>query len=68
MAKGLDGMFVNYGIRKEDMNIIKTICEKNELDFDWVKEYILKEYHSKRVNRLIYLGYKVGNHIVWSLK
>lgn len=63
MDKGLDAMFMNFGIRSEDMNIIKDICEENEIDFEWFKDYILKEYHelktkneemdSKRLQKLI---------------
>lgn len=49
MNKGLDAMFMNYGIRKEDMDIIKNICEEAEIDFDWFKEYILKEYHELKM-------------------
>lgn len=45
MDKGLDAMFIHYGIRREDMAIIKNICEDNEIDFDWFKDEILKEYH-----------------------
>lgn len=45
MNKGLDAMFMNFGIRSEDMNIIKNICEENDIDFEWFKDYILKEYH-----------------------
>lgn len=45
MDKGLDAMFIHYGIRREDMAIIKNICETNDIDFDWFKDDILKEYH-----------------------
>ena len=44
MNKGLDGTFMHYGIRNEDMRIIQDICDKNEINFDWFKENILKEY------------------------
>ncbi|MBR6041558.1 MAG: hypothetical protein IKP81_01545 [Paludibacteraceae bacterium] len=50
MAKGIDNTFVNYGIRKEDMAIIERLAEEAELDMDWIKEDILKEYHTKRVS------------------
>ena len=49
MNKGLDAMFMNYGIRKDDMDIIKKICDEAEIDFDWFKEYILKEYHELKM-------------------
>ncbi len=50
--KGLDTTFIHYGIRKEDMNLIETLCTEHQLDFDWVKEDLVKEFHEK----------KVGNH------
>lgn len=50
MAKGIDNTFVNYGIRKEDMAIIERLAEEAELDMNWIKEDILKEYHTKRVS------------------
>ncbi|MDM1137821.1 DNA modification system-associated small protein [Empedobacter sp. R132-2] len=45
MNKGLDATFMHYGIRKEDMIIIKEICDEHEVDFEWFKDSILKEYH-----------------------
>jgi hypothetical protein len=48
--KGLDTTFIHYGIRKEDMEIIKNMCEEQQLDFEWLKENILKEYHSLKIN------------------
>ena len=50
MAKGIDNTFVNYGIRKEDMAIIERLAEEAELNMDWIKEDIVKEYHTKRVS------------------
>lgn len=50
MAKGVDGTFLHYGIRREDLAIIESIAQRHNLDFDWVKEYILEQYHNKRVN------------------
>ena len=44
MAKGLDNKFLHYGIRKEDMSLIEALCEKHELDFNWVSEEILRKY------------------------
>ena len=49
MDKGLDAMFMNFGIRSEDMIIIKNICDENEIDFEWFKDYILKEYHELKI-------------------
>lgn len=49
MDKGLDAMFIHYGIRKEDMAIIEDICESNQIDFEWFKDEILKEYHEVKM-------------------
>ncbi len=47
--KGLDTTFVHYGIRKEDMGLIEALCTEHQLDFDWVKEELLKEFHEKKI-------------------
>lgn len=52
MAKGLDGKFLHYGIRKEDLDLIRTLCEKHEIDFDWMSEEILRKYHACKVDRI----------------
>ena len=38
--KGLDTAFIHYGIRKEDMDIIKNLTEEQGLDFEWLQENI----------------------------
>ena len=50
MHKGIDQKFVHYGIRKEDLALIEAICEKNNIDFEWLSEDILRKYHSKKVD------------------
>ena len=45
MHKGIDRAFLEYGIRKPDLEVIAQLCEKHELDAEWVKEEILKHYH-----------------------
>jgi hypothetical protein len=47
--KGLDATFVHYGVRKEDMNLIEALAHKHGLDFDWVKEDLIREYHERRI-------------------
>lgn len=47
--KGLDTTFVHYGIRKEDINLIEALCVEHKLDFDWVKEDLLKEFHERKI-------------------
>ena len=46
--KGLDSTFLHFGIRKEDIQLIETICEKHQLDFDWVKDTLIKQFHEKK--------------------
>ena len=50
MAKGIDSKFVHYGIRQDDLVIIEAICAKYDLDADWIKENILRQYHARRVD------------------
>ena len=52
MAKGLDGKFLHYRIRKEDLELIRTLCEKHDIDFDWMSEEILRKYHAAKVERI----------------
>tara|TARA_B100000787_G_C16167855_1_gene284834 strand:+ start:547 stop:762 length:216 start_codon:yes stop_codon:yes gene_type:complete len=47
--KGLDSTFLHFGIRKEDIQLIETICEKHQLDFDWVKDTLIKQFHEKKI-------------------
>ena len=50
--KGLDGKFLYYGIRKGDLEIIESLCDKYELDKEWVEEQLLKAYHERKVNTI----------------
>lgn len=50
--KGLDTTFLHYGIRKEDISLIETLCSTHSLEFDWVKEDILKEFHERKISNL----------------
>lgn len=52
MAKGLDGKFLHYGIRREDLELIRTLCEKHEIDYDWMSEEILRKYHAAKVDKM----------------
>lgn len=47
--KGLDTTFLHYGIRKEDISLIEAFCTEHQLNFDWVKEDLLKEFHEKKI-------------------
>lgn len=52
MKKGLDKDFLEYGIRKPDLEVITSLCEKHELNPDWVKDQLLKLYHEEKVNQI----------------
>lgn len=52
MAKGLDGKFLHYGIRKDDLATIEIICQAEGIDFDWLSEEILKAYHAQKVDSI----------------
>ena len=52
MAKGLDEKFLHYGIRKEDLELIKALCEKHHIDFEWLSEEILRKYHASKVDKI----------------
>lgn len=52
MAKGLEQKFLHYGIRKEDLELIRTLCEKHGLDFEWMSEEILRKFHAVKVDKI----------------
>lgn len=41
---------MHYGIRKDDLAMIENICNAEQIDFDWLSEEILKNYHAKKVD------------------
>ena len=51
MEKGLDRCFLHYGIQQEDMNIIEQSCMDNDIDAEWLKEFILKPYQEEKNNQ-----------------
>ena len=46
--KGIDNVFLHYGIRKEDMELIEQSCRDNDIDAEWLKESVLKAFHDER--------------------
>lgn len=52
MVKGLDSSFLHYGVRKQDLAVITELCQKYELEEDWVTEELLKVYHELKVANL----------------
>lgn len=52
MAKGIDNHFVNFGIRKDDLATIQSICEAEEVDYDWLSTQILQAYHAKKIDEI----------------
>lgn len=49
MKKTLDGTFMHYGIRSADLEIIRKVCVDNDVNFEWLKEEVLKEYHTRKM-------------------
>ena len=52
MAKGLDQKFLHYGIRKDDLDLIETLCEKHNVSFEWFCEEILRKFHEAKVDKI----------------
>ena len=50
MKKGLDRAFLEFGIRKPDLEVITELCQKHELNADWVKDNLLSLYHKEKVD------------------
>jgi len=53
MTKGLDASFVHYGIRQTDLNLLESLAQKHQLDFDWIQEEILKKFHEQRTRDMV---------------
>lgn len=52
IKKGLDGCFLQYGIRQEDMQIVERVCQQDGVDAEWLKENILKVYQTNKNNKI----------------
>lgn len=52
MKKGIDTTFVHYGIRREDLDTIEQICQRHDVDFEWLKEQLLRPYHERRADNI----------------
>lgn len=52
MASTIDSKFIHYGIRREDLSMIESICDAEQIDFEWLSEEILKAYHAKKVDMI----------------
>ena len=48
-AKGLDRSFLHYGIREDDLKIIRELCVKYAIPEEWLVDEVLKKYHEARV-------------------
>ena len=51
MRKGIDSMFLHYGVRNEDMAMIEQSCQDSDINADWLKDNILKPYNEERNNQ-----------------
>ena len=41
MSKGIDSVFLHYGVRKEDMELILQTFRDKDIYEEWLKENIL---------------------------
>ena len=48
----LDRDFLNYGIRKEDLELIDLLCETHKLDKEWIREEILAPFHAQKIDAI----------------
>ncbi len=46
--KDVDTDFFNYGIKRYDMQLIESFSIENNVDFYWLRDYILKEYQKQK--------------------
>lgn len=46
--KNIDLDFFNYGIKQYDMQLIESYSMENKVDFYWLRDYVLKEYHAQK--------------------
>lgn len=49
-SKGIDNIFLHYGVRKEDMALIEQACRESDINEEWLKEWVLKPYNEERNN------------------
>ena len=52
MAQGLDHKILHYGIREDDLALIKSLCVAHDIDFEWLSESILRKYHAAKVDKI----------------
>ena len=38
MSKGIDSVFLHYGVRRDDMALIEQACRDNDIQPEWLKE------------------------------
>ena len=49
---GIDRNFIHYGIRTQDLDLIRQMAEANELDTEWLCDEVLKTYHEHKVTNV----------------
>ena len=55
-------------MKQEDMTIIEQVCQDNDIDNEWLKEYILKPYNEERNNQNVVDSKKLKKIIKKALK
>ena len=67
-AKGLDQSFLHYGIREEDLKVIRELCVKHGIPEEWLVEEVLKKYHEAKVRDIELRGETVERVIESALE
>lgn len=66
--KGLDRCFLDYGIKREDLNIIEQACMDGDINADWLKENILKPFQAEKNNQNVVEEKRLAKIIKQALK
>lgn len=45
----IDASFLRYGVRSDDLEVIRRLSTEEGMDPDWLTEQILKVYHEREV-------------------
>ena len=67
-AKGLDRSFLHYGIREDDLKVIRELCAKHSVPEEWLVEEVLKKYHEAKVRDIELKGEAVERVIEMALE
>lgn len=50
-SKGLTRCKMLYGLRDDDMKIVERVCQRHDVDPEWLKEQVLRTYQTEKNNK-----------------